>query len=116
MLETVLAGALRFRMLLVAVALGVIVLGALSLRTMPSDVLPELASGPVLEVQTEALGPLEPGGGAVRHRARSRTTFSTVSWTCGTFAHSRSPASRRSTCTSSPVPRRSMPGSWSRSG
>ena len=56
MLEAVLAGALRFRMLLVGVALGVIVLGALSLRNMPSDVVPELASGPVLEVQTEALG------------------------------------------------------------
>jgi Cu/Ag efflux pump CusA len=56
MLESVLAGALRFRGLLVAAALGVIVLGALSLRSMPSDVVPELASGPVLEVQTEALG------------------------------------------------------------
>ncbi len=56
MLEAVLAGALRFRMLLVGVALGVIVLGALSLQNMSSDVVPELASGPVLEVQTEALG------------------------------------------------------------
>jgi Cu/Ag efflux pump CusA len=56
MLRWVLAAALRFRLLLVGVAAGMIVLGALSLRQMHDDVLPELASGPVLEVQTEALG------------------------------------------------------------
>ncbi len=48
--------ALRFRLLVVGIAAGLIVLGALSLRQMHDDVLPELASGPVLEVQTEALG------------------------------------------------------------
>ncbi len=56
MIGGVLASALRFRVLLLGVALGVIVLGALSLRRMPSDAVPELSSGPVLEVQTEALG------------------------------------------------------------
>ncbi len=48
--------ALRFRLLLVGVAAGLIALGALSLQQMHDDVVPELASGPVLEVQTEALG------------------------------------------------------------
>ncbi len=56
MLRSVLIAALRFRLLLVAAAAGLLVLGALSLRQMHDDVLPELASGPVLEVQTEALG------------------------------------------------------------
>lgn len=52
----VLLGALRFRLLLVGVAAGLIVLGAVSLRQMHTDVLPELSNGPVLEVQTEAPG------------------------------------------------------------
>src|SRR5438105_1602564 len=56
MLSTILAGALRFRVLLAGVAAGVIVLGVLSLRHIHNDVVPELAAGPVLEVQTEALG------------------------------------------------------------
>ncbi len=56
MLHSVLAGALRFRMLLVGAAAGLIVLGVISLRQMHADVVPELSSGPVLEVQTEALG------------------------------------------------------------
>jgi len=56
MLRSVLAGALRFRLLLVGAAAGLIVLGVISLRQMHADVVPELASGPVLEVQTEALG------------------------------------------------------------
>ncbi len=56
MLASVLAVALRFRMVLVGVAAGLIVLGVVSLRSWHADVVPELASGPVLEVQTEALG------------------------------------------------------------
>lgn len=56
MLRALIAGSLRFRMLLVCTAAGVIVLGAISLRQMHADVVPELASGPVLNVQTEALG------------------------------------------------------------
>src|SRR5437588_2056677 len=56
MVGPLLAGALRFRLLLVAVAAGLIVAGALSVRQMHTDVVPELASGPVLQVQTEALG------------------------------------------------------------
>src|ERR1700716_756796 len=43
-------------MLVVALAAGLLVVGVFSLRQMHDDVIPELASGPVLEVQTEALG------------------------------------------------------------
>jgi Cu/Ag efflux pump CusA len=43
-------------MLILAFAAGLIALGAISLRQMPNEVIPELASGPVLEVQTEAPG------------------------------------------------------------
>ena len=56
MVRSVVAAALRFRMLLVALAAGLIVLGFISLRQMHNDAVPELAAGPVLEVQTEALG------------------------------------------------------------
>ena len=56
MLPAVIAASARFRLLLIAVAAGLLVLGVLSLRQMHNDVLPELGSGPVLEVQTEALG------------------------------------------------------------
>ncbi len=56
MVRGVLAGALRFRMLLVGLAAGLIALGIITLPKMHSDVLPELSQGPVLEVQTEAPG------------------------------------------------------------
>src|SRR5690349_24284266 len=56
MVRGVLAGALRFRMLLVGLAAGLIALGILTLPKMHSDVLPELSQGPVLEVQTESPG------------------------------------------------------------
>jgi multidrug efflux pump subunit AcrB len=56
MLASVIAAALRFRMLLAGIAAGLLVLGGISLHSMHDDVVPELASGPVLEVQTEALG------------------------------------------------------------
>src|SRR5581483_10158678 len=56
MIERVLAGALRFRMLLVGLAAGLIAVGMITLPRMHSDVLPELSQGPVLEVQTEAPG------------------------------------------------------------
>ncbi len=56
MTRAVLGGALRFRMLLVGVAAGLIALGIIALPKMHADVLPELSQGPVLEVQTEALG------------------------------------------------------------
>jgi Cu/Ag efflux pump CusA len=56
MIGRIVAVSLRFRVLLVGIAAGLMALGVLSLRHMPGDVLPELSSGPVLEVQTEALG------------------------------------------------------------
>jgi len=54
--RSVLTAVLRFRLLLVGVAAGLIVVGAVTLPQMHDDVLPELATSPVLEVQTEALG------------------------------------------------------------
>ena len=56
MVGSVLAGALRFRVLLAGLAAGLIVAGVISLPSMHSDTIPELASGPVLEVQTEVPG------------------------------------------------------------
>ena len=56
MLEGLLAGALRFRMLLVGLAAGMIAVGIVTLPKMHTDVLPELSQGPVLEVQTESPG------------------------------------------------------------
>jgi Cu/Ag efflux pump CusA len=56
MLRSLIAVSLRFRMLLVGVAAGLIALGIVSLPKMHSDVLPELSQGPVLEVQTESTG------------------------------------------------------------
>jgi len=56
MLRGVIAASLRFRMLLVGVAAGLIALGVIALPKMHADVLPELSQGPVLEVQTESPG------------------------------------------------------------
>jgi Cu/Ag efflux pump CusA len=47
---------LRFRMLLIGLAAGLIALGIITLPKMHTDVLPELSQGPVLEVQTESPG------------------------------------------------------------
>ena len=55
-LTRLLAVALRFRMLLVGLAAGLIALGIFTLPKMHTDVLPELSQGPVLEVQTESPG------------------------------------------------------------
>ena len=46
---------LRFRLLLAAVAAGVLAVGILQLRSAPVDVLPEFTP-PYAEIQTEALG------------------------------------------------------------
>ncbi len=56
MLNAMLAGAVRFRVLVLGLAAGLIAVGVISLPKMHNDVVPELSSGPVLEVQTEALG------------------------------------------------------------
>ena len=55
-LTRLLNAVLRFRMLLVGLAAGLIALGIVTLPKMHSDVLPELSQGPVLEVQTESPG------------------------------------------------------------
>ena len=46
---------LRFRLLIMAAAIGVLTLGVLQLRNSPVDVLPEFTP-PYAEIQTEALG------------------------------------------------------------
>ncbi len=55
MLRWVVGASMRFRLLVVAVAAGVLVAGVQQSRTMPVDALPEFAP-PSIEVQTEALG------------------------------------------------------------
>lgn len=55
-MKALLTAAFRFRLLLVGVAAGLIGLGVITLPKMHADVLPELAQGPVLEVQTESPG------------------------------------------------------------
>ena len=55
MMRWIVGSSLRFRLLVVAVAAAMIVVGIVELREMPVDVLPEFAP-PTVEVQTEALG------------------------------------------------------------
>ena len=55
-LTRILGAALRFRLLVIAAAVCLLVAGGVTLRRMPVDPVGELASGPVLEVQTDALG------------------------------------------------------------
>ena len=50
-----LTAVLRFRLLIVAIALGVITLGVVQLRNASVDALPEFTP-PYAEIQTEALG------------------------------------------------------------
>ena len=54
-MRRVIEASLRFRLLVVGVAIGVMVVGILQLRDAPVDVLPEFTP-PYVEVQTEALG------------------------------------------------------------
>src|SRR5512138_2557943 len=55
MLRSIIGSSLVYRLLVVVLAGVLIVGGALGLRRMPVDVLPEF-SAPYVEVQTEALG------------------------------------------------------------
>ena len=54
-MSSIVATALRFRLLVLAVALGVLTIGVVQLRDAPVDALPEFTP-PYAEVQTEALG------------------------------------------------------------
>ena len=54
-MSSIVATALRFRLLVLAAALGVLTVGVVQLRSAPVDVLPEFTP-PYAEVQTEALG------------------------------------------------------------
>jgi CzcA family heavy metal efflux pump len=54
-LRLIIRSSLNFRLLVVAVAVGVMVLGVTQLRKAPVDVLPEFTP-PYVEIQTEALG------------------------------------------------------------
>jgi CzcA family heavy metal efflux pump len=55
MIRSIIGSSLRFRLLVLAIAAGVIVLGVAQLRNTPVDTLPEFTP-PYVEVQTEALG------------------------------------------------------------
>jgi CzcA family heavy metal efflux pump len=55
MMRAIIGASLRFRLLVVAVAAGVLGLGIAALRAAPVDVLPEFTP-PYAEIQTEALG------------------------------------------------------------
>ncbi|HSD81180.1 MAG TPA: efflux RND transporter permease subunit [Solirubrobacteraceae bacterium] len=55
MLRRIIESSLRFRLLVVAVAAGVMAIGVAQLRNAPVDVLPEFTP-PYVEIQTEALG------------------------------------------------------------
>jgi CzcA family heavy metal efflux pump len=55
MIRSIIRSSLRFRLLVVGIAAGVMVVGLVQLRDAPVDVLPEF-SPPYVEIQTEALG------------------------------------------------------------
>src|ERR687883_376805 len=55
MIRSIIGASLRFWMLLIAIAVGVMAVGIVQLRDAPVDVLPEFTP-PYVEVQTEALG------------------------------------------------------------
>ena len=55
MIRAIVRSSLRFRLLVVGIAVGVMVVGIVQLRDAPVDVLPEF-SPPHAEIQTEALG------------------------------------------------------------
>src|ERR671917_2380725 len=55
MIRSIIGVSLRFWMLLIAIAVGILAIGIVQLRSAPVDVLPELTP-PYVEVQTEALG------------------------------------------------------------
>src|SRR3712207_1641837 len=55
MIRSVISASLRFRLLVVAIAVGLLAIGVAQLRDAPTDVLPEFTP-PYVEIQTEALG------------------------------------------------------------
>jgi CzcA family heavy metal efflux pump len=55
MIRSIVGASLRFRLLIIGIAVGILTLGTLQLRNAPVDVLPEFTP-PYVEVQTEALG------------------------------------------------------------
>src|SRR5687767_1266528 len=55
MIGAIVRSSLRFRLLVLGIAAGIMVVGIMQLRDAPTDVLPEFTP-PYVEVQTEALG------------------------------------------------------------
>src|ERR687897_2823902 len=55
MIRSIIGMSLRFWMLLIAIAVGVLAIGIVQLRNAPVDLLPEFTP-PYVEIQTEALG------------------------------------------------------------
>lgn len=55
MIRSIIEWSMKFRLLVIALAVATMVVGISQLRSMPVDALPEFAP-PYVEVQTEALG------------------------------------------------------------
>ncbi len=54
-MRSIIEGSLRFRGVVIGLAVGLVLIGVVQLRTMPADVVPEFLP-PYVQVQTEALG------------------------------------------------------------
>ena len=67
-IRAIVGSSLRFRLLVLGIAAGIMIVGITQLRDAPVDVLPEFTP-PYVEVQTEALGPLGRGGRGADHRS-----------------------------------------------
>src|SRR5438067_7320232 len=55
MIRWIVESSLQFRLMVIAIAVALMVIGITQLRAMPVDVLPEF-NPPMVEIQTEALG------------------------------------------------------------
>ena len=66
MMRWIVRSSLQFRFIVVALGVGMLVIGATRVRDMPVDVFPEFAP-PFVEVQTEGLGMSDAGGRAADH-------------------------------------------------
>ena len=102
MIRSIVGSSLRFRLLVVGIAAGVMVLGFTQLRNAPVDVLPEFTP-PYVEVQTEALGlSAEEVEQLVTVPTEADLLKGRKASAC--CARSRSTGFRRSRCSSSPAP------------
>ena len=102
---------LRFRLLVAAVAAGVLGFGLVSLPSMAVDNLPEFAP-PHVEIQTEALGLSAQEVEQLITSPMEADLLNGVAW-LDESARSQCPACRRSSSCSSPAPTSCAPVRWS---